>query len=64
MNYMNYGELLEFLYEKGLSEPAFLEETATVYDKKEGEYYPCDTIEFTESDDIIDKDQFFLSIER
>ena len=61
---MSYGELLEFLYEKGLNEPAFLEETATVYDKKEGEYYPCNKIEFTESDDIVDKDQFFLSIER
>ena len=52
---MIYGELLEFLYEKGLNEPDFLQETATVYDKKEGEYYPCDT---------LDKDQFFLSIER
>ena len=44
--------------------PDFLNETATVYDKNEGEYYPCDTIEFTESDYVIDKDQFFLSIER
>jgi hypothetical protein len=61
---MNYGELLEFLYEKGLNEPDFLQETATVYDKKEGEYYPCDTIEFCDSDSVLDKDQFFLTIER
>tara|TARA_R110002020_G_C15750722_1_gene726053 strand:- start:159 stop:344 length:186 start_codon:yes stop_codon:yes gene_type:complete len=61
---MIYGELLEFLYEKGLNEPDFLQETATVYDKKEGEYYPCDTIEFCDSDSVLDKDQFFLSIER
>jgi len=61
---MIYGELLEFLYEKGLNEPEFLQETATVYDKKEGEYYPCDTIEFCDSDSVLDKDQFFLSIER
>ena len=61
---MIYGELLEFLYEKGLNEPDFLQETATVYDKKEGEYYPCDTIEFCDSDSVLDKDQFFLTIER
>ena len=61
---MIYGELLEFLYEKGLNEPDFLQETATVYDKKEGEHYPCDTIEFCDSDSVLDKDQFFLSIER
>ena len=61
---MIYGELLEFLYEKGLNEPEFLQETATVYDKKEGEYYPCDTIEFCDSDAVLDKDQFFLTIER
>lgn len=61
---MIYGELLEFLYEKGLNEPEFLQETATVYDKREGEYYPCDTIEFSESDSVLEKDQFFLTIER
>ena len=61
---MIYGELLELLYEKGLHEPEFLHETATVYYKKEGEYYPCDTIEFCDSDSVLDKDQFFLSIER
>ena len=61
---MNYGELVEFLYEKGMQEPEFLNETATVYDKKEGEYYPCDTIEFSESDSVLDADQFFLTIER
>jgi hypothetical protein len=61
---MNYGELLNYLNEKGLADPYFLNETATVYDKTKGEYYQCDTIEFTESDYVIDKDQFFLSIER
>ena len=61
---MNYGELVEFLYEKGMQEPEFLNETATVYDKKEGEYYPCDTIEFSEGDSVLDADQFFLTIER
>ena len=61
---MNYGELVEFLYAKGMHEPEFLKETATDYDKKEGEYYPCDTIEFCDSDSVLDKDQFFLTIER
>ena len=61
---MTYGELLEFLYERGLNSPSFLQDSVTVYDKTKGEYYPCDTIEFTESDYVIDKDQFFLSIER
>ena len=61
---MNYGELLNYLNEKGLANPYFLNEMAIVYDKTKGEYYPCETIEFEEGDYVIDKDQFFLSIER
>jgi len=61
---MTYGELYECLAVKCLHDPNFVNERVTVYDKSEGEYYPCDTIEFTESDYVIDKDQFFLSIER
>ena len=61
---MIYGELLEFLYEKGLNSPSFLQDSVTVYDKTEGEYYPCDTIEFEEGDEIIDAGHIFLQIER
>ena len=56
---MTYGELYECLAVKCLHDPNFVNERVTVDDKSEGEYYPCDTIEFTESDYVIDKDQFF-----
>jgi hypothetical protein len=61
---MIWSDLLQLLHDKGLSDSGFLQETVAVYDKGEGEYYPCDTIEFEESDGIIDAGHIFLQIER
>ena len=60
---MNWGELLEYLYEKSIDDVNFLQEAVTVWDMDEGEYYPCDTLETAEADDILDKGHLFLSIE-
>ena len=61
---MIWGDLFQFLHDKGLNDPDFLENFVTVYDKREGEFFPCDTIEFEESDGIIDAGHIFLQIER
>ena len=60
---MTWGELLEFLHERALYDPSYLQDIATIYDKSMGEYYPCDTLETAEADDILDKGHLFLSIE-
>jgi len=61
---MIWADLLQLLYDKGLRDNGFLENSVTVYDKAEGEYYPCDMIEFEEGDEIIDAGHIFLQIER
>ena len=62
---MIWADLLQLLYDKSLREDnGFLENSVTVYDKREGEYYPCDTLEFEEGDEIIDAGHIFLQIER
>jgi len=60
---MTWGELLEFLHERALDDPLYLQDNVTIYDKSMGEYYPCNTLETTEADDILDKGHLFLSIE-
>jgi len=60
---MTWGELLEFLHERALDDPLYLQDNATIYDKSMGEYYPCNTLETIEVDDILDKGHLFLSIE-
>ena len=59
---MIWGELLEIINEKGLADPLSLQDTVTVYDASEGEYYPADTIAFEEADDVLDAGHMFLSI--
>ena len=39
-----------------------LDDSVTVYDAAEGEYYPADLIEFEEDDDVLDKGHMFISI--
>jgi len=39
-----------------------LDDSVTVYDAAEGEYYPADLIEFEEADDVLDKGHMFISI--
>tara|TARA_Y100000310_G_C20612086_1_gene778544 strand:+ start:188 stop:373 length:186 start_codon:yes stop_codon:yes gene_type:complete len=60
---MNWGELLDYIYEKMLNDKNFGQESVTVYDKNLGEYYPCDTIEFEEGDDVLDAGAVFITIE-
>ena len=60
---MNWGELLDYIYEKMLNDKNFGQESVTVYDKTLGEYYPCDTIEFEEADDVLDAGAVFVTIE-
>ena len=59
---MNWGELLDYIYEKMLNDKNFGQESVTVYDKNLGEYYPCDTIEFEEADDVLDAGAVFITI--
>lgn len=56
---MKWKELDAFIC--GLSDEQ-LEDTVTVYDQSEGEFYPCDVIEFTESDDVLDSGSMFIVI--
>ena len=59
---MTWGELLEVLHENFLHGDKDLDDNVTVYDATDGEFYPADTIEFTESDDILDAGHMFISI--
>mgnify|MGYP005814153933 CR=1 FL=1 len=59
---MNWGELLETLYEKSLDDVNFLQETVTIWDKDEGEYYPGECVEIAESTDILDEGHLFIGI--
>ena len=59
---MTWGELLEVLHENFLHGDKDLDDNVTVYNAEEGEFYPADTIEFTESDDILDAGHMFISI--
>tara|TARA_R100001480_G_scaffold144785_1_gene142795 strand:+ start:232 stop:447 length:216 start_codon:yes stop_codon:yes gene_type:complete len=40
----------------------FIDETVTVYDAADGEYYPADMIEFEEADDVLDAGHMFIVI--
>ena len=60
---MRWRELQDYIYEKTLTSHSFAEESVTVYDRTIGEYYPCDTIEFETSDDVLDAGAVFITIE-
>ena len=59
---MTWGDLLEVLHENFLHGNKDLEESVTVYDASNGEYYPADLCVFEESDGIIDAGTMFVSI--
>ncbi len=59
---MTWQELRCVINEKERSDSDFKHECVTVYDAELGEYYPADTIEFTESDDVLDAGHMFISI--
>jgi len=61
---MQWGELLEFILKKSNESGGdFLDESVTFYDATVGEYYPADTIEFSEHDDVLDAGCVFLTFQ-
>ena len=40
-----------------------MDENVTIYDRSMGEYYPADTIEFTEHDDVLDAGTIFITVD-
>ena len=59
---MNWKELFNLLWDRGLSDPDFLQEQVFVWDVSTGEFYPADTLDTEESDGIIDANRLFISI--
>ena len=59
---MTWNELYVTIHEKGLKDRNFLHDNVTVYDAADGEYYPADTIEFEEADDVLDAGCMFISV--
>ena len=56
---MTYKELLDYLLQLNYEKDARLEDTATVYNCADGEYYPAEIVEFT-GDDILDDGTLFI----
>ena len=59
---MNWGELIEYAYEKSIDDVNFLQESVTVWDMDEGEYYPGECLETGEATDILDEGHLFIGI--
>ena len=59
---MKWGELLEYLYERSIDDVNFLQESVTVWDMDEGEYYPGQCLETAEATDILDEGHLFIGI--
>jgi len=59
---ITWRELYKIIIRKASKEQMFIDETVTVYDAADGEYYPADTIEFEEADDVLDAGHMFIVI--
>jgi len=59
---ITWRELYKVIINKASKEQMFIDETVTVYDAADGEYYPADTIEFEEADDVLDAGHMFIVI--
>jgi hypothetical protein len=59
---MTWRELHNVMLGKAFVEPEFMNENVTVYDAADGEYYPADTIEFEEADDVLNAGHMFISV--
>ena len=59
---VTWNELYVMIHEKGMADKNFLHENVTVYDAADGEYYPAETIEFEEADDVLDAGSMFIGI--
>tara|TARA_B110000014_G_C19949793_1_gene491468 strand:+ start:612 stop:800 length:189 start_codon:yes stop_codon:yes gene_type:complete len=60
---MTWNDLYIIIHEKGMKDRDFLHENVTIYDRTEGEYYPADTIEFLEDDDVLDAGSIFITMD-
>ena len=60
---MCWQELMHVVNEKEIDNESFQYESVTVYDRSTGDFYPADTIEFEESDGIIDAGHLFIEIQ-
>ena len=60
---MTWNDLYIIIHEKGMADRDFLHENVTIYDRTEGEYYPADTIEFLEDDDVLDAGSIFITVD-
>ena len=59
---MTWHDLLEIIVKRGKeTDGDFLDESVMAYDKDRGEFYPVDTIEFVDSDDVLDAGTIFLT---
>jgi len=59
---ITWRELYKIIIRKASKEQMFIDETVTVYDAADGEYYPADMIEFEEADDVLDAGHMFIVI--
>ena len=59
---MNWGELFEYLYERTINDTNFLQESVTIWDVDEGEYYPGEGVEIAEATDVLDEGHLFIRI--
>ena len=60
---ITWNDLYIIIHEKGMADRDFLHENVTIYDRTEGEYYPADTIEFLEDDDVLDAGSIFITVD-
>ena len=58
---MSWRELLGFLL---TLDDNRLDDTATVWDVADGEFYPCDFLELQEGDDVLDAGHLFIAIKQ
>ena len=59
---MNWGELFEYLYERTINDTNFLQESVTIWDVDEGEYYPGECVEIDDATDVLDEGHLFIRI--
>tara|TARA_Y100000310_G_scaffold77855_1_gene74417 strand:- start:601 stop:807 length:207 start_codon:yes stop_codon:yes gene_type:complete len=59
---MTWRELHGAILKRAVDEPEFMDDNVTVYDAADGEYYPADTIEFEEADDVLNAGHMFISV--
>ena len=59
---MTWNDLNNIMMQRAIEDSNFMDENVTIYDRSMGEYYPADTIEFTEHDDVLDAGTIFITV--